>query len=176
MSLTARHLVVPAMDMLVAEVKSELPAALTLVRDERNTVINRGLPTPIPTTDSYYIAKKYNAYRTPALFFEAEEIDFRKNRGANFLDGTMRIFVAAIVSAQNNDDVNRIAWRYQAALSAILDNLHLTNSDNTFKIIVIVQRAQFSESYSDSTEPGNMAERWRKGVLLECDVEFYEAL
>ena len=69
-----------------------------------------------------------------------------------------------------------MADRYVAAFSQLLDNLGLTSTDKTFSIKIIAQGFKFSEDYTVSTQKGNSAQMWRKGFVLNVDVEFYEAL
>lgn len=171
----ARHLAEPASDMIVAYIKQNISSALTAVRTDRNSVEgNLGLPTPIP--NEYFIAKNYMALQPPSIFVVCDNIDFKKERGANFIDATAQYGIAAIAEGRIIEDVTRITWRYQAALSQILDNLTLTSADETFRIKIIVRGAEFSEEYEAGTRTNNSASRWRKGVLLKCDVEFYEEL
>ena len=171
---TNRHLVEPASDLLVDYIEANIAAALTSIRADRNAVQNLGLPTPIPR--EYFIARSYMALQTPAIFVVCDSIDFKKDRGANHINATAKYGIAAISEGLNTEDVTRITWRYQAALSQILDNLSLTSADNTFSIRVIVKSAEFLEEYDTSSQGNNTAKRWRKGVQLKCDVEFYEAL
>lgn len=171
----ARHLVEPAIFMITNHIKANIAAALTDVRDDRNLILgNAGIPTPVP--NEYFIAPKYQGYSPPSIFVVCESGDLKKQRGANHINGTMKINVAAIVENQKTDIITRQAWRYQAALSQILDNLDLTSSDNTFRINIIVRDFEFTEEYTDSTKPEDPASKWRKGVRLNCDVEFFEQL
>jgi hypothetical protein len=170
----ARHLVEPATDMIIAYITANIATALAAVEADRNSVIDLGIPLPVPR--EYFIAKKYMALQPPSIFVVCDSIDFKKDRGANFIFATAKYGIAAIAEGQTTEIVTRETWRYQAALSQILDNLGLTNTGNTFKIKIIVRSAEFSEEYDTSSREGNPAQRWRKGVLLGCDVEFYEAL
>lgn len=170
----SRHLVEPATDMIVAKIKASIGAALTGIRADRNAIQTLGYPTPIPK--EYFIAKNYTALQPPSIFVICDSIDFKKDRGANHINATAKYGIVAIMEAQTTQEATRIAWRYQAALSQILDNLSLTSADGTFKIKLIVRSAEFAEDYEVSERPNNPAQRWRKGVQLKCDVEFYEAL
>lgn len=170
----SRHLVEPATDLLVQYIKDNLPAALADVRANRNSVSNGGYATPIPK--EYFISKNYIALQPPSVFVVCDDIDFRKERGANHINATAHYGIAAIAEGQTTEIVTRITWRYQAALSQILDNLSLTTADNGLIITVVVRNAEFSEEYDGSSKEGNVAKRWRKGVLLKCDVELREQL
>lgn len=169
-----RRLVESATDLMVSYVKSNIAAALTAVRVDADTVRNVGVATPI--FQEYFIARNYAALKPPSLFVVCDDVDFKKpERGANFIDGTMHFTFAAISTGQTNEIVARATWRYQAALSQILDNARLTSADEAFKIVIIVRTAEFSEEYDVSTQ-NTAAKSWRKEVHLKCDVEFWEAL
>lgn len=171
----ARHLVEPATDMLVDYITANIQAALAAVRDDRNAVENLGIATP--SFRESFVARGYTALQPPSLFVVCDDIDFKKElRGANFICATAHYTIAAISEGQTNEIVARATWRYQAALSQILDQTPLTNADGTFKITVIVRNADFSEEYDVSTQAGNPAKMWRKEVHLKCDVEMYEVL
>jgi len=170
----SRHLVEPATDMILNYIKGNIAEALDAVRTDRNAVKNLGYPTPIPK--EYFISKNYVSLQPPSVFIVCDSIDFKKDRGANHINATAKYGIAAIAEGQTTEENTRTTWRYQAALSQLLDNLSLTSMDSTFKIKVIVRNAEFTEDYEVSTRPNNIAQRWRKGVLLKCDVEFYEKL
>lgn len=172
--MSVRHLIEPATDMIVAYIKENIAPALVAINASRNAVFNAGVAIPVPR--QYFIDKNYMALQPPSIFVVCEDIDFKKDRGANHINATARYGIAAIQEGQTTEQVARITWRYQAALSQILDNLSLTSSDKTFRINVIVTGASFSEVYEEGTQPSSPAYRWRKGVELMCDVEFYEAL
>ena len=171
----ARHLIEPATDLLSAYNKANIETALAAVRADRNSAQNLGISTP--AFREYFIARNYTALQPPALFIVCDDVDFKKaERGANFIDATAHYTIAAISEGQTNEIVARATWRYQAALSQILDQKILTSADGTFRIVVIVRNADFSEEYDLSTQAGNPAKRWRKEVHLKCDVEIFESL
>lgn len=170
----ARHLVEPARDMIVAFLRGNITAALQAVETDRNSVFNYGVPLPSPR--EYFISKNFLALQTPSVFVVAESGSFKKERGANHINGTAKFGIVAIVEAQTSDISTRMSDRYLAAFSQILDNLGLTSADNTFRIKLIAKEFEFAEDYTVSTDKGNQAYLWRKGFKLNMDVEFYEAL
>lgn len=165
------HLVEIAVDLIETQIKNNIAAALLEVRTQRADAY-----VTTETPKSYFNYQPSKAYATPAVFIIPENIDFKKDRGANHVNATAKINVAVIVEDQSSDKLVARAWRYQAALYSLLDQVPLTTADNTFKIVVIVKRAEFTEEYSDSTRKGQPAAAWRKGVLLECEVEMFEEL
>ncbi len=170
----ARHLIEPARDMIIAYIRANIAGALAAVEADRNSVVNLGIPLPLPR--EYFITKNFMALQPPSIFVVCERGDFKKPRGANHINATARFGIVTIVEAQTSDQSTRMADRYVAAFSQLLDNLGLTSADKTFSIKIIAQGFEFSEDYTVSTQKGNGAELWRKGFKLSCDVEFYEAL
>lgn len=169
-----RHLIEPATDLIQSYIQANIGTALSAIRTDRNSTLNRGIPTPVP--NEYFIAKNYVSFQPPAIFIICNRVDMKKDRGANHINATAEYTIAAVSEGQTTTETTRITWRYQAALSQILDNLRLTSSDNSFSIKLIVKNAEFSEDYEVSMKEGNPAKRWRKGVTLGVDVEFYESL
>lgn len=170
----ARHLIEPARDMIIGYIQSNISGALVSIEADRNTVFNFGVPLPVPR--EYFISKNFLALQPPSVFVVCEDGDFKKPRGANHINATARFGIAAIVEAQTSEQSTRMADRYVAAFSQLLDNLGLTSTDKTFSIKIIAQGFKFSEDYTVSTQKGNGAQMWRKGFVLNVDVEFYEAL
>lgn len=170
----ARHLVEPARDMIIAFIRANIAPALAAVEADRNAGFNYGVPLPSPR--EYFISKNWLALQPPSVFVVCESGDFKKTRGANHINATAKFGIVAVVEAQTSDVSTRMADRYIAAFSQILDNLKLTSADNTFSMKIIAQGFEFSEDYTVSTQKNDAAEMWRKGFKLNCDVEFYEAL
>lgn len=167
------HLIESATDLILAELKAKIGPTLEAMRSVANLEKNRGLPTP--PFQEYFIARNIKAMRAPAVFVIADEIDFKKDRGANFITATASFQIAAVVEAQIMEDAARICFRYQAALQKILDNASLTTADQALRIVCIVRTGKFTEEYDPSEKPGTTSAVWRKGVLLRVDVELYEA-
>jgi hypothetical protein len=165
------RLVEIAVDLMEAHIKSNIAAALAEVRTDR---ADGYVTTEVPR--DYFIYSPAQAYQTPAVFIIPEQIDFRKDRGQNHVNATAQINVAVVVEDQLSDKLAVKAWRYQAALYQLLDQKPLTTVDGALKIVIVVKRAEFTEEYTDSTKKGQISAPWRKGVLLNCDVEVYEEL
>lgn len=173
----ARHLTEPARDMIIACLRANLDAALRDVEADRNAIQASGLSgIPLPSPREYFIAKNFMALQPPSVFVVCESVDFKKARGANHINATARFGIVAIVEAQRAEFSTRMADRYVAAFSQVLDNTSLTSADKTFRINIICQGVEFSEDYTVSTQNGSASQTWRKGFKLACDVEFYEAL
>jgi hypothetical protein len=171
----SRHLIEKATDMIEAHLIANLPTALADIASDR--ALNDIYPDlALAVPQEYFVDSGYEALNTPSVFIVCDNIDFKKPRGANHINATASYGIAAIVENQQIEEVARQSWRYQSALSQVLDNTSLTNSDNTLSIKIIVQRAEFTEPYTQSTREGEPAAHWRKAALLRCDVEFYEAL
>lgn len=172
-----RHLVEPATWMIRDYIQANIGQALIDIN--ASLAVSEGnLGLSVPKPREYFIAANYMALQPPSVFIVCSSIDFKKERGANFIFATADYEIATVVEGQTTYNTTIMAWRYVAALSQILDNKGLTNTDNTFSIKIVVERAEFSEDYRESvsTQPGDPAQKWRKGFLLRCGVEFYEAL
>jgi len=168
------NLIEPTTDLLVNYIEANIQTALAAVRTARNSVQNLGIPTP--PFQEYFITRGYSAYPAPALFVVCDDMDFHKERGANYIASVARYTFAAISEGQTNEIVARANWRYQTALCRLLDNLELTSTDGSLKIVVVVKTADFSEEYDASQTSGNTAKAWRKECHLRCDVNIFEAL
>lgn len=169
-----KNLIEPATDLLVDYIQTNIGTALAAVRTERNSTVDLGIPTPV--FQQYFIYRNYSAFPAPALFVVCDDMDFHKERGANFICSVARYTFAAISEGQTTEIVARANWRYQTALCRLLDNLSLTSTDGSLKIVVVVKNADFSEEYDVSQQAGNAAKRWRKECHLRCDVNIFEEL
>lgn len=167
------HLVEIATNLILTQIKDNIADALTVVRTNANLGQNLGLPTPPPR--EYFIARNQKALQCPAVYVISKEIDFKKDRGANFIAATGSYEIAIVVEAQTTEDAARMTWRYQTALRDVLDNRSLTSADQALRIVCIVRGAAFTEEYDPSENPGKSSAIWRKGALIRVDVEFYEA-
>jgi hypothetical protein len=124
----------------------------------------------------YYIFETPRAYRTPAVFLIADNIDFRKERGANFIDAAVKIYCSVVIEDRDAMRLTRKAWRYQAALSQVLDQAVLQNAGGELKMVVKVTDAAFSPVASVSTDPSDRGSVFRKEVSLTLLVEHFEQL
>ena len=163
--------------MIIAYIRANIAPVLQAIEAERNAIPDSGnIGVPLPLPREYFISKNFLALQPPSVFVVCERIDFKKSRGANHINATARFGIVTIVEAQTSNQSTRMADRYVAAYSQLLDNLGLTNANDTFSIKIIAQGVEFSEDYTVSTQKGDTAQMWRKGFKLNCDVEFYEAL
>jgi len=153
-------------ELVLGKIRSDIAASLAAIRVMR--------ADPIVTTEppqSYFIYQSIAQYRTPAVFAIVEDMDFKKERGANHVNATVKINISVVVEDRLGDNVVIKAERYQAALYDILDEAVIDSSDNTLRVVVIVKRAMFSPVYMKDDKSQSA---FRKEVLLECEVEHYE--
>lgn len=151
--------------------QTNIATALTNVRTERND--------PIVTTEpprEYFIYPRAHGYRPPAIFIICEAFDFRLETGPNFINGLAKINVTALVEDIDRTRVTIKCWRYQAALSQLLDNTQLTSSDNLVRIVTKQVRHSFSPLYTDMKvkNPEDPGVVFRQEVAIELEVEHYE--
>lgn len=165
----ARFLVETDVNLIIAQIKSAIPAALQSIRDDR---ADGKVTTIVPKL--YYISDQNIGYQSPAVFVIADNLDFRLSGGQNFIDALVRINVSVVVEDLNTDLLTIKAYRYQAALFDCLNQVSLTNEDQTVKLIIKVESATFSPVYTDAQKKGDAKEVFRKEVLLRLEVEHYE--
>lgn len=167
----ARHDIEIAVDLITEQIQSQIQQALIDVAVARAD----GVVTMEPPRQYFnYIGARCD--KPPSVFVVPQDVDYRKDRGANFVYATATIFTAVVIEDKLKDLLAIKSWRYLAALLMVLDQIGLTSPDNQFSIKVIVRRSRFTEEFTDSTKPTNAAAMWRKGVELDLDVEFYEQL
>ncbi len=162
-----RQLAEGAVNLVLAELKANLPDALD--------VVSAGAPsTPKPSLEnvkSWFIFEKPQAYECPAVFVIIDDIDFKiEERKSNFVNAQDRINVAITVEDQDAALLTVKAWRYLSALHAVLDNTTMTSQDDSLVLKCIVYRARFSDVYSQQEQGG----KFRKEMMLECGVTHLE--
>lgn len=169
--MATRHLVETAVVMIKEKLQADLPAALTDIRVNRDDAF----VTMEPPRD-YFIFEKAKGYRTPAVFIIGDRIDFMKERrGANHINAAVRVNITVLVEDKDAERITTKAYRYQAALHQVLDQVRLQSSDNQASLTVVIQSAGFSPLYSN-LQPGDPQAVYRKEISLEVDVFQFEAL
>ena len=165
----ARQLVEDTLSLIVTELKSSMPAALSDIRTNRADA----KVTTEPPRD-YFIYETAKGYKTPAVFVVPRDIDFmREQRGSNFISSIVRIYVAALIEDIKEENLTIKSYRYQAALHQVLEQLRLDDVGNDVSILVIVKRAGFS-GIEGRKNPATNEDIFRREVVLECDVEHWE--
>ncbi len=167
----AYHLSEIAVNLIMAHIKANIGAALLAVRTDRND--------PIVTTEdpkAYFIYPRAKVYDAPAVFIVAEGFDFRPETGWNFVSGTHDIKVAVVVEDKTMPALTIKAWRYQAALSKLLNQTTLQTGDLKVKIVTKLLRNTFSGIFSEAADEQNPMTVFHKEVICELEVEHYEQL
>jgi hypothetical protein len=174
--MSARHLTEWAVDLVTKQIQGNIQLALVDV----NLVLTTDPVNPAPVMSfepprDYYTYPKAMGYRTPACFVIADRIDFQKReKGANHINANIRLNVSILVEDKDADRITRKAYRYQAALQEVLDQVQLVSTDGALKIVVVVQNAAFSPLYSNTDDPTAPGTVYRKEVSLELDCYAYE--
>lgn len=165
--MSSAQLVERASLMIRDSLKQKMPSALSGVRTDRADAI---VSTPVP--GDYFFYESAAAYRTPAVFIIAGDIDFRKEElGANFVDATIHYNISVVIEDRSEDYLTIKAWRYQAALYECLDQVALEDTVNNVKVTTVVKQATFSPIF---TTAGTAPNNFRKEIVLECDAYQYE--
>lgn len=155
-SLLIKNYIIANIDAALAQVRNDRPDALV------------GTSTP----QAYFFFETANAYRTPAIFIIADNIDFRKTvQGANHISAMTTYKISVVVEDRAEEYLTTKAWRYQAALHLVLDQTEITDVPDNVKIVIVVTQASFSPTFTSAgTQPNN----FRKEILLNCEVYHYE--
>lgn len=170
--MATRHLVETVVDLIETKLKADLPAALTDIR------VNRGdnLVTTEPPRD-YFIYPRALAYRTPAVFIIGDRIDFQKReKGANHINANIRVNITTVIEDKDAERITIKAYRYQAAIHQVLDQVQLTTADNLQKVVVVISTATFSPLYSNMDDPAAPNAVFRKEIGLELECFAFEQL
>lgn len=168
--MSARNIVESPRKMILAQIKTNIAAALAAVRTDRDDPI---VNTELPPDQSYFTFSGAKAYRKPAIFVVAQEVDFKLDRGQNFIDGTIRFIVSVVVEEKNQTLLTVKADRYLDALHSLLQGIEIVDEDNKTKIVISVMKARFSEDFAEKPDVGM---QFTKEVAFDCDVEIYQQL
>lgn len=170
MTTKSHFLIETDIDLILSYIRTNIPAVLTQAISDKGTLVNLEIPR------SYFISEQDKGYLAPAIFVVGDNIDFRISNNANFIDALSRVNVTAVVEERNADRLTRIAYRYQAALHTVLAQQPIVSADNKVKIVVKVERAEFSPIYHKDNTSNDATGVFRKEVWLSCAVEHYEKL
>jgi hypothetical protein len=170
--MSARQLLEIGTYLIRDKIKSDIVTALAEVRTDRD---DKKVSTEPPLTQSYFFYPKARAYKTPAVFIIGDSIDFRQEAyQANFVRGAARFNVTIVVEDRMAELVTIKAWRYQAALHAILDQANLIDPDSKLKVFVRVSNVELSPLYSDTEDESSPRALFRKEAVLALTVEHCE--
>lgn len=170
--MSTRHLVEICVRGVESLLKSDLPAALTDIRTNRND----NFVTMEPPRD-YFVYPRAMGYRTPCVFIIGDRIDFQKAlKGANHINASCRIMVTCLVEDKDAERIMIKSYRYQAAIHEVLDQIQFMSTDGQAKVTVIIQNATFSPLYSTATDPSDPQAVFRREIGLELDCQIYEQL
>ena len=157
--------------LIETHIKTNIAAALADVRTDR---ADARVTTEVPK--SYFRFARARGYDSPAVFVIAEGFDFRATEGWNYVYGTHDIKVAVLVEDRDRYNLTTKAWRYQAALTKLLDQTTLQSGDGSVKIVSKILRNTFSGIFSEAADTENPMTVFHKEVICELEVEHYEQL
>ena len=169
--MNSRFLVETDVRLIEDHIRANISESLDKVSQIAENVPKLSLPNP----KQYFYTPKNTAYQLPVVYIVPTDIDFRKqDKNANFIDASVTINVSVEVEEKDTDLLAVSAWRYQAALHAILDDVSLTNIGGEVKIVSKVIRASFSPIYTDAQKPDDADGVFRQEVLLELQIDHFE--
>lgn len=159
--------------LLISYIQTNIGAALDSVASGLGaTRPNVSLENP----KSYFIFERPQGYELPAVFVMLPDLDFRiKDMKANFINAEGKLAVVVWVEDQDEEKLTYKAWRYQSALYSVLDQADIVSSDQKLKLKPVVYHTEVSNTQEYATDQGQGA-RFRKAVLLRCNVEHLETL
>lgn len=122
----------------------------------------------------YFIYPKAAGHELPAIFVICDDMDFRlADKKSNFINAEARFKISALVEEQGEEQLTYKAWRYLSALHAVLDEANILNADESLKLIARVDKTRISPTFMRD-EGGGDGGKFRKEILLECNVEHLE--
>jgi hypothetical protein len=150
--------------------QANMAAALVFISADRAD----NLVSTEPPNEYFFFERSWNL-RPPSVFIVSPKMDLRKSeKQANYISGKSRVNVTVVVEDQTGENLVFKAWRYQAALHQVLDQVELTSGDNTTKLVVVVNSVEMSPIYSSAKDVTSTEAVFRREVYLACDVEHYE--
>lgn len=155
--------------LMIDYLKANLPAALDVVG------ANVGDPQmQLDNPRAYFIYPKPAGYELPAVFTIVDDFDFRiTEKKANFINAKVKVNVSVEVEDQDAEILTYKADRYLSALHSVLDEADIVSGDSKLALTVIVYHARYSPVYMRPEGSGDGG-KFRKEVLLECEVEHVE--
>jgi hypothetical protein len=156
--------------LITAYIKANIDAALAGVRAQWADAL---VTTESP--QSYFIYRKAQGYKLPAVFVIHDEMDFRiADMKANFINGKSTIAVSVLVEDKDEFLLTKKAFRYQQALHYVLDQAQMVSNAGGLKLICVVYRHTFSPHWTTGEDNSEDGVNFRKEVVLECQVEHLE--
>lgn len=151
-------------------IKSNIASALVDVRTDRDSSVNTEVPK------EYFIASQMHAFRTPAIFIIADNVEFNNDQGPNYIDATLKIIVSVVVEEKDLEKLAKKSWRYQDALFKLLNQTTFGNESGAvvkYMFNTRVNNIYFSEDFSFKDE-GDSLSVFNKEVALELSVELQQ--
>lgn len=166
-----RKLLEGATTLMINHITQNIGAALDEVA---SVVVDPQMTLENPR--EYYIYPKPVGYELPCVFVIADDgMDFRiQDKKSNFVNALDSFKVSILVEDQTETNLTYKAWRYLSAMHSVLDEANILNTDESLKLVVNVTKTRISETFM-RTEGSGDGGKFRKEILLECDVDHYES-
>lgn len=167
--MSSLRLIESTVTLIENHIQNNIAAALAEVSTDRaDNLVSMEPPA------SYFKFQTAHAYRSPAVFTIAEEMDMRLSGGQNFIQALARVNVAVLVEDKDEYALTLKSWRYQAALAKLLHEVQIDSGDVTVRLVSKVRSMKFSSIYPGDRREDSPEELFRKEVVVELDVEHYE--
>lgn len=164
-----RQLLEGSASLIIDYLKTNIGSALDTVGS------SVGVPqVTLENPKEYFIYPKPTGYELPAIFVICDDMDFRiKDMKSNFINAVGHFKISALVEDQTEDLLTYKAWRYLSALHDVLNQTDILSSDESLKLTSVVYKTRISPTFMRQETSGDGG-KFRKEILLECDVEHLE--
>lgn len=170
MTSNAAQLTERTRSMIMALIKANIASELAAIRSDRNDPTVKTNP-PV----DYLIYETNLTYKCPCIFVIVDSFEPQDDQlNPNHVNAKVKVFVSAVVEAQEAYALTITTERYQAALFKILQWATLTDTDNNVKLWSRVLRCAFSPIYTKDKKQSDNLGNFRKEVSLELEVKHYE--
>jgi len=158
--------VIPVRDLI----KAQIAGALDRVRTSRG---DAKVSTSLPK--SYHIIDNIVGYEVPAIVVIGDTVDFALDRGQNFTNSKVTVYVSAVLDDRDSELLTIKTWRYSDALQQILDEAQIVDEVREYKNVIKVLKTEFSNTFQMKAQnPGEEKNIFRKEVMLTLEVEHME--
>lgn len=167
--MAARKVMAGTVLPIMNHIKANIAQALADVRAEYLGNEKGKVTTEVPV--DYFIFDKAIGYRTPAVFVLGDDVDFRLDKGQNFISALCKVYVSVLVEDRDAELLMLKCWRYSDAMHEILDQAVIEVPADNIKNVIKVSKMEYSNTFQAKS---SVEGPFRKEVMLTLDVEHYE--
>jgi len=155
-------------DLIIKRIQENIKPELDGIAAEKND------PTLVlQEPQSYFIFENAINLTCPAIYVLVNDVDFKNERGQNFIDAQEHVQISVVFEAPTEDKCVRGLWRYVDALFNVLDHWQLSTPDNRSKNVLIQTGVAYTGLVKTADQQQNI---FRKEAMLTFNVEHWETL